>query len=126
MARAYYKTAGPTRARGLRRNEAWRCSIAMSGSPRPQPEEAANVPAAGIARVERQCTVDERHRRADVLAECPGRHPLLRGLAWRNRCPSGGPPRDLRSARPEAVEHSRMRPRRGLVRNPELARSPAR
>src|SRR5215472_8583640 len=35
----------------------------------PIPEYAANEPAAGVIRVERQGTIDQRHHRADVLAE---------------------------------------------------------
>ena len=39
--------------------------------PGPQPEQAADVPTAREARVERQGTIDQRHRGTDVLAEIP-------------------------------------------------------
>ena len=36
---------------------------------RPQPEDAADVPAARVVRVEREGTINQRHHRADVLAK---------------------------------------------------------
>jgi hypothetical protein len=35
----------------------------------PNPEEAANVPAAGVIRIQRQAMVNQRYHGADVLAE---------------------------------------------------------
>ena len=35
----------------------------------PDPEDAANKPAAGVVRVKREGTVDQRHHGADILAE---------------------------------------------------------
>ena len=64
-----YTSDAPIRARGLRRSAASTCSIAMSGWPAHSPENAADGPAAGVVRVERQRTVDQRDHRADVLAE---------------------------------------------------------
>jgi hypothetical protein len=45
----------PTRARGLRRSAALRCSITLSRLARPVPEEAAEKPAAREVWVERHC-----------------------------------------------------------------------
>ena len=125
------------RARGLRRSEVSTCSIAMIGLAGPQPEDAADVPAAREARVERQRAVDQRHHGADVLAEIGQREGGIRqdarvvaghlaGPAGRNRCPcrrsaSGS---SLRAV-DEAADDSRPRPRRGRARNADRARSPA-
>jgi len=43
------------------------------GLARLQPEEAADVPAASVVRIERQGAVNQRHHRADVLTEI-GQH----------------------------------------------------
>ena len=36
---------------------------------RPESEDAADVPSARETRVERQCAIDQRHHRADILTE---------------------------------------------------------
>src|SRR5215469_18202239 len=93
------------------------------GLPRPRPENAADVPAPREIRVERERTVNQRHHRADILAEIgqrfwlrspgpPGRRLQLQELAARNGRLLDDPPRDRRSDREEAAENSRTRPRR--------------
>src|SRR5262249_18626588 len=69
MRGAYYKER---RAAAGTRTEAQRGLDMLDrnvGFARPLPEDAAEVPAAGVVRVERQGTVDQRHHSVDVLAE---------------------------------------------------------
>src|SRR5712664_3946155 len=65
------------------------------GLARVNPQAAADVPAAGEARVERQCTIDQVHHGADVLAEISQR---LCGIRQYARIVAGhfqGSPREI-------------------------------
>src|ERR1700746_1087139 len=52
------------------------------GLPRPIPEGAADVPVAREIRVERERAIDQRHHRADILAEMRQREGRVRQDAW--------------------------------------------
>ena len=69
MRGAYYKER---RAAAGTRTEAQRGLDVLDrnvGLARPLPEDAAEVPAAGVVRVERQCAINQCDHGADVLAE---------------------------------------------------------
>src|SRR6516165_11197454 len=44
----------------------------------PNPEEAADVPAAGVVRIQRQSVIDQRYHGADILAEIGQREGSIR------------------------------------------------
>jgi len=69
MRGAYYKERRATTGTGTKAQRGLDMLDRDVGLARPLPEDAAQVPAAGIVRVERQRTVDQRHHSADVLAE---------------------------------------------------------
>src|ERR1700756_5000859 len=50
--------------------------------PCPQSQKAAVVPAAGIARIERESAIDQRYHRVDVLAKRGKRHSGVGQNAW--------------------------------------------
>ena len=58
------------------------------GFTRPQPDDAAGIPTAGVAWVEREGTVDQRHWHTDILPNSARTSPRYREL--RGHCPPPG------------------------------------